>query len=51
MEETEMRSFNAFAALIFILVGVLGSIVACSAYHSPADAAGPRRCNVDAGTG
>jgi len=35
-----MRSFNAFAALIFILVGVLGSIVAYSAYHSPADAAG-----------
>ena len=32
-----MRSFNAFAALIFVLIGVAGSIVAYTAYQNPAD--------------
>jgi len=40
MEEIEMRSFNAFASLIFILILAVGSAIAYAAYQVPADAGG-----------
>lgn len=38
MEEIEMRSFNAFASLIFILILAVGSAIAYATYQVPADA-------------
>ena len=38
MKEVEMRSFNAFASLIFILILSIGKGWAYLLYHSPADA-------------
>jgi len=40
MEEMKMKSFNAFASLIFFLILALGAGVAYSTYSNPADAGG-----------
>jgi regulator of protease activity HflC (stomatin/prohibitin superfamily) len=40
MEELEMRSFNAFASLIFIIILGIGCGIAYASYSSPADAGG-----------
>jgi len=40
MEELEMRSFNAFASLIFIIILAIGCGIAYASYSGPADAGG-----------
>jgi regulator of protease activity HflC (stomatin/prohibitin superfamily) len=40
MEELEMRSFNAFASLIFIIILAIGCGIAFASYSAPADAGG-----------
>jgi len=40
MEGLEMRRFNAFASLIFVLILVIGAGIAWSSYSGPADTAG-----------
>jgi regulator of protease activity HflC (stomatin/prohibitin superfamily) len=43
MEELEMRRFNAFASLIFVLILVIGAGIAWYSYSGPADAVGTLR--------